>query len=769
MAAFPASAQTASGPDAARIRADRNHRLVDALRQESAHPLTARFDEATGVLTTLRGRLSPHHRRPEQAAREFLSRHGILFGLTPGLEDLRFERRTGDPGGAVVSFSQEHHGIPVFDGSVLVGFNPDGEIIQIRSTYLPDLHLSVNPRITGAEAIDRAAEEPGSSFDAVVADPRLVVAQGGKGWPGRYLAWEVRTTASNPPGEQVFLVEAEAGAVIRTFDLLKSAGPDCIPCNPAADNNCGSLFFEDPVTFFDDPLLTDTSNVDGALVNCVLPFKTSPNLLDGTYADTQITSPRAGPPYNYLRSVNELAVDEVTSYFHATRAKEYLDSLWFNNVMNYPLLIDAHDAGVGSNAFYSPTQRAVHFGQLGVDFAQDPYVVYHEYGHAIQDDQVTFFGVSLEGGALGEGFGDYWAGALMDGSSTTLLGDACLAPWVTTSIRPYNGTPGSGCLRRLDRTKDYPRDRRFAVHADGEIWSSALWSLRGAVGGGVADSLVIKSHTFLLFNAEFIDNADALLSADTALYGGAHTSQIIQALRDRGIPHSATAAPIADITSSVPFVCETNHAYLDGEYKECVFTQPGASRLRLHFSLFDTEANFDIAHVSDADFGEVQVLSGTPFGAGDGYSAAVWGGTIVARFKADTSVTRAGFTIDAVEYAVGAGETPDGLSAPGIPLSILPLPGGDVTLSWGASCAAGDTDYEVYEGTIGSFASHIPKICGTGGLTSATIIPAAGSSYYLVVPRNTIGEGSYGTRSDGAARPASAAPCLPQEVAVICQ
>ena len=49
----------------------------------------------------------------------------------------------------------------------------------------------------------------------------------------------------------------------------------------------------------------------------------------------------------------------------------------------------------------------------GVDDAQDPDIVYHELGHAIQDDQIPGFGQpsfsSLgDPGALGEGFGDYW-------------------------------------------------------------------------------------------------------------------------------------------------------------------------------------------------------------------------------------------------------------------------------------------------------------------------------------------------------------------------
>jgi hypothetical protein len=89
--------------------------------------------------------------------------------------------------------------------------------------------------------------------------------------------------------------------------------------------------------------------------------------------------------------------------------------------------------------------------------------------------------------------------------------------------------------------------------------------------------------------------------------------------------------------------------------------------------------------------------------------------------------------------------------------------GGRIALDWSPSCAAGDGDYAVYEGALGAFASHRPVLCTTGGATSATITPAAGATYYLVVPDNGVREGGYGTDGAGVARPRSSLPCLPSE------
>ena len=106
-----------------------------------------------------------------------------------------------------------------------------------------------------------------------------------------------------------------------------------------------------------------------------------------------------------------------------------------------------------------------------------------------------------------------------------------------------------------------------------------------------------------------------------------------------------------------------------------------------------------------------------------------------------------------------AGVVPDGSFSPGTPLTIAKAAGSDVTLSWGASCTGSDTDYAVYEGTLGVWYSHAAKLCSTGGLQTTTLTPAAGSTYYLVVAANDTNEGSYGRRSSGAERPVGAGAC----------
>jgi hypothetical protein len=120
-------------------------------------------------------------------------------------------------------------------------------------------------------------------------------------------------------------------------------------------------------------------------------------------------------------------------------------------------------------------------------------------------------------------------------------------------------------------------------------------------------------------------------------------------------------------------------------------------------------------------------------------------------------------------FVPAAGSVPDGVGSPGVPLTIS-LSVGNLVLNWGSSCASGDTDYEVYEGTLGQpFAyNHTEKLCTTGGATTATFAAPMGSTYYLVVPKNAVSEGSYGQASSGAEIPPGSTACAPQQIALTC-
>lgn len=91
-----------------------------------------------------------------------------------------------------------------------------------------------------------------------------------------------------------------------------------------------------------------------------------------------------------------------------------------------------------------------------------------------------------------------------------------------------------------------------------------------------------------------------------------------------------------------------------------------------------------------------------------------------------------------------------------------------ITLTWNPSCSNADTDYAVYEGEIGVWYGHVSpsggSICTTSGAVTATFDADSGDRYYLVVPRDSLIEGSYGHGINEAERPASVTPCTGQNL-----
>ena len=185
-------------------------------------------------------------------------------------------------------------------------------------------------------------------------------------------------------------------------------------------------------------------------------------------------------------------------YYWVTQAQRYIQSLGFGSTLpavNKRQQLLRIDQFGGDNSFYrnGTKKLTITLGKGGVDDAEDAEVIVHEYGHSVQDDQVPGFGSTLEAGSIGEAFGDYLAVTVSSAvTHETAFQEPCVADWDSTSY-----TPGPvHCLRRLDSTKHYPEDVEGEVHADGEMWSGALWRARGLIGNTTLTDKVIIAAQF---------------------------------------------------------------------------------------------------------------------------------------------------------------------------------------------------------------------------------------------------------------------------------
>ncbi len=208
--------------------------------------------------------------------------------------------------------------------------------------------------------------------------------------------------------------------------------------------------------------------------------------------------------------------EQTNAYYSVDSEQAYLQRLGF-------AAANAESQKVKTNAFrddnsyYDPSTDTISLGRGGVDDAEDPEVIWHEYGHAIQDAQVPDWGLTEQGGAMGEGFGDYMAvtmsqGTARNGSRRTPT--ACVMDWDATS---YTSGP-THCLRRTDRNKMYPGDMVGEVHSDGEIWSRALWRMNQALGRDVATTIIIESHFWMNQRTQFTEAARTIVNIARELY-----------------------------------------------------------------------------------------------------------------------------------------------------------------------------------------------------------------------------------------------------------
>ena len=301
--------------------------------------------------------------------------------------------------------------------------------------------------------------------------------------------------------------------------------------NPVADLGIQTLTDQKDADYFSaDPVLRR------AYHRVTLTDLTSPAALSGAYvtvkSDTGPAAANTGSGFVFTRDQDQF--EQVMAYYWITQAQRYIQSLGFGSTLPS---VNRRQVGVrinqfgGDNSFFRDTKTDITLGKGGVDDAEDAEVIVHEYGHSVQDAQVSGFGTSADAGAIGEGFGDYLAVAVSSAVAPT-PDEACVADWDSTS---YTVTVPH-CLRRVDGTKRYPEDLASPreVHADGEIWSGALWDIRQALGARLADTIIIRAQ-FGFTPAISMPAAAAVTITTAGLYGKSAQKAVRAAFAARGL------------------------------------------------------------------------------------------------------------------------------------------------------------------------------------------------------------------------------------------
>jgi hypothetical protein len=343
----------------------------------------------------------------------------------------------------------------------------------------------------------------------------------------------------------VLVVPAAVAALALTGAPQSQAKPGGGPTTGS-----GAVFKVNPVQSSGNQALTDQKDAASAVPASEYATVQLRNLdgsgyLRGRWATVESSTgtPAYSATGSYIYNRHDDQFEQVMGYFWVNQAQEYLQSLGFGStlrpILKAPFSVKIDQFG-GDNSYETSKPFRIRLGKGGVDDAEDAEVIVHEYGHAVHQSQVPGFGSSLEAGSIGEAFGDYLSvtvGLAADQQyGWPIKADApCVADWDSTSYT--SDVPH--CLRRLDTDKT-TADIVGEVHADGEIWSGALWDIRQAYAGlGLSsrrwDTTLIQSQFGYAPDTSFSAAAQQTYLTAQQRDGAAAATTVKNAFAARGI------------------------------------------------------------------------------------------------------------------------------------------------------------------------------------------------------------------------------------------
>lgn len=487
-----------------------------------------------------------------ELTRDYLQNNIETAYLLEGSSELRFVEIKHGLASTTTRFQQTVDGIPVHDAIVTINQGPTGDFQRVFHELAFDTSEVDFPHPDDFPFNVNLAERVAMEF-AGVGEAYLPTPVEGAWFVDEShdvrQVWDMTVySARQPIGDFLTLIDVNSLEVLMQENraAFATGTGDIFEPNPYQTLGSGVGLADN-----DD---ADSPELTGQLVTVTLEgLDEGTGLVKGEFVDlATLNSPdladedadEADRVYQYTRDDGRFeqiviyhAVDQINRYFHELGFDD--DSGVPNGIRDFPTLANAHWYDQ-DQSFYSTGDDAIHFGDGGVDDGEDADIIAHEYGHAIQHNQNAAWGGG-EMGAMGEGFGDYLAAAFYRD-----VGDAAFQSSHAAAVGEWDATSYSSDdppnLRRVDGIKRYPVDLVGQVHADGEIWSRALWDLNANVGADYANQLILEQHFMLPANATMPTAAGTIMQANTNINGGDNLAQVRHPFVTRGILSPLTLA-----------------------------------------------------------------------------------------------------------------------------------------------------------------------------------------------------------------------------------
>jgi len=231
------------------------------------------------------------------------------------------------------------------------------------------------------------------------------------------------------------------------------------------------------------------------------------------------------PIFNFTRS--ESGFEDVNAFYHITNFQNYIQSLGFNDIVNYQIPVDVHALNGSDNSNFNPgfNPPRLQFGEGGVDDAEDADVIIHEYGHAIMHSAAPGTNVGTERQALDEAVGDYFASSYSRFASPNRWED----------VFTWDGHNEYWNGRSSISSDIYPDDLVGNLYSDADIWSATLMQIWEDIGREATDAIMIQAAYSFSSNMTMNQAAELFIQADTLLFNGVNFDPIQEHMCNRGL------------------------------------------------------------------------------------------------------------------------------------------------------------------------------------------------------------------------------------------
>ncbi len=452
------------------------------------HPRwSAEFNEETGLPRRAYGDpIEVAGSTPEARALAFLSTEFAAYRLP--LEELVLTAAAPTEKLTYVHFGQQHQGLPVLGARAMVKLDGQGRVISFSTDLITEFNVPLVPTVDDAMAVDRASQGLNGITHSDLEGLALVpVPEPGRNVVHLVHRVIVHTRRGDTPGRYVCLVDAHDGSLLYRSNKVRTCGHDGEDGDAGVDVAVSALAYTgSPLAAPEiQPLPELDVTVNGTLLRTDL----------SGFLPSGITGPVPGFFQLRGRWAN-VSTNTVTPTFSTTLNEGY-NEISFNSAANirersayiYVNQIHAHMKNVlpaftgmdlqiatrldltadNCNAFYDGSSINFYAEANNCrSLATINDVVYHEYGHGINDKFYSGLSSDFTNGGMDEGYADVWGLTL---TQSPVLGLGINLDNANSTVRRYDEAP-----------KVYPVDIVGEVHADGEIIAGAWWDLYELLG-----------------------------------------------------------------------------------------------------------------------------------------------------------------------------------------------------------------------------------------------------------------------------------------------